>query len=153
MPDECLLIQDRIETLYCNCWKMNDPSRLSPEASLISQPRSGRLKTPDWKRQYQTAGVENARLENAGLKLFWRKLREKACIATKCYFIRCCSTTAYQTHVVYKWYNVRVPRKVHDVGSFLYATDGQAVVQCLLDYLLSFSAGVQGKRTDSVVWS
>jgi len=39
---------------------------------------------------------------------------------------------SYMTHVVYyvyKSYNVRILRKVHDVGSFLGATDGQAAVE------------------------
>ena len=65
---------------------------------------------------------QNCRGENSGKCVYgyW---------TAKYYFIRCCSTTVYLTHIVYKWYNVRVPRKVHDVGSFLGATDGHAAVE------------------------
>ena len=42
----------------------------------------------------------------------------------------------------YKWYNLRVPRKVYDIGSFLGATDGQTAVESY-SVCLSFSARVQ----------
>ena len=65
----------------------------------------------------------------------------------------------YDTRSVYKWYNVRVPRKVHDVGSFLGVTDSEAAVGHATSaglssvvhrgYFLWFSPDVRQKRIDS----
>jgi len=45
-----------------------------------------------------------------------------------------CSSLS-DTHIVYKWYNVRALRNVHDVGSFLFAKDGRAAVESCTVFL------------------
>ena len=86
-------------------------------------------KTRDWKTQNQ-----NCMGGKLGKRRVW---------TAKCY-------KYVVVRVVYKWYNVRVLREVHDVGSFLGATEGQTAVEscnvCFTILCRSLqSAGVQAK--------
>ena len=92
--------------------------------------RPGRKRESGKGGTVKNARLEKARLENAAPNCRGRKLGKRRIWTAKCHFIRCCSTTAYLTRVVYKWFNVRVLRKVHDIGSSLGAT-GKSCNVCL----------------------
>jgi len=51
---------------------------------------------------------------------------------------------------MYKWCNVRVPRKVHDAGSFSDATDCQAVVESCSVCLTILCRSLQTEESEQI---